>query len=355
MKVCIIGFSTIELSPYMEKYIKLLGKTEVEYFSISRELGHKKCTVIKNGASYQINCRKRKFFLLKLLEHLKWKNNVIKILKKEKPNRLVVLTQYPAFFLRKILLNDYKEKYYFDVRDYNKLFTKRFIKTIIDNSIYTFISSEGFRKWLPSSDKLVVNNNLPQEIVYFQNHKIDYKSKISIAYFGAFSYLEENINLLKIVGNNKKYEIVYAGFGEIEKDLKKFCELNNFSNVLFLGKFKREDKTKLYSNICLINAIYGCKSMLTTTALPNKFYDSLAYRIPIVASKGTYLGEIIEKEKIGFTVNLDLSDFEDNINSFINDYNDSLFNKKCEMLLKQYINEEQMMNDCFIHSISENI
>ena len=355
MKVCIIGFSTIELSPYMEKYIKLLGKTKVDYFYISRELVHKKSTFIQNDKSYQINCKKRRLFLFKILEYIIWKNNVEKILKKEKPDRLVVLTQYPAFFLRKMLLNEYKEKYYFDIRDYNKLFTKRFIKSIIDSSIYTFISSEGFRKWLPTSDKIVVNHNLPQEMVYIQNRRIDYKSKIIIAYFGAFSYLQENINLLKKVGNNKKYEVVYAGLGKIEKDLKKFCKVNNLVNVRFLGKFKREDKIKLYSNICIINAIYGCKSMLTTTALPNKFYDSLTYRIPIVASKGTYLGDIIEKEKIGFTVNSDLSDFEDSINSFVNNYNDSLFNEKCEMLLKQYINEEQNMNDCFIHSISENL
>ena len=355
MKICVIGFSTIELSPYMEKYIKLLGKINVDYFYITRELGSKNSSLIKNGNSYQVNCKKRMFFLFKFLEHLKWKKSVKKILKKEKPDRLVVLTQYPAFFLRKTLLNEYKDNYYFDIRDYNKLFKKSFIKSIIDNSIYTFVSSEGFKKWLPSSNKIVVNHNLPQEKISLKECNIDYKNVITIAYFGAFSYLEENIKLLELVGNNKRYMVVFAGFGSIEKDLIYFCNKNKLNNVSFLGKFKREDKERMYSDVCFINAIYGCKSMLTTTALPNKFYDCLSYRIPIIASKGTYLGEIVETENIGFTVNANLSDFEENINRFINCFDILRFDTKCKELLNKYIREEEKMNDLFMHSILVNL
>ncbi len=354
MKIGIIGFSTIELSPYLVKFINLLSETNVDFFFITRDLSFKAKKDVSDDKKYTIFCRKRKMLLTKFFEHLKWRKKVIRILKAENPNKIIVLTQYPAFLLKSFLFKNYRFNYYFDIRDYNPFLSSlNALKEIIDNSALTFISSNGFRKWLPKSNKIITNHNLPQEPVNQMFGSTEFNGRISIAYFGAFSYLNENKRLIKMTGNKQRFSIYYAGFGEIEKDLKEICLKHKFNNIYFLGKFKREDKPNLYKNINFINAIYGCKSLITTTALPNKFYDCLTYHIPIIASKGTYLGEIVEKEAIGFVVNKKLSDFETNLDAFIKHFNRDEFVTKCNMLLNKYKSEEDKMKQTFIQSIAK--
>ena len=78
-------------------------------------------------------------------------------------------------------------------------------------------------------------------------------------------------------------------------DLEGYCKRNNIKNVVFKGEFKNEDKPEIYREIDFINAIYGNKSLEVTTALPNRLYDGILFKKPIIASKGTYLGEVIKK------------------------------------------------------------
>jgi hypothetical protein len=123
------------------------------------------------------------------------------------------------------------------------------------------------------------------------------------------------------------------------------CKLHEFvkpdnHQVVFTGPFANEDKSGLYKQIDMINAIYGSKSILVTTALPNKLYDGIIFKKPILAAKGTYLGEIVEKEKLGIAIDVFKDDIITILDDFWNMFNPEEFNKNCDNYFNKILEEQ---------------
>lgn len=127
-------------------------------------------------------------------------------------------------------------------------------------------------------------------------------------------------------------------------DLEGYCKRNNIKNVVFKGEFKNEDKPEIYRKIDFINAIYGNKSLEVTTALPNRLYDGILFKKPIIASKGTYLGEVVDKYKLGIVVNVnDMEELVMNqINMYIRDFNNIDFFIGCNLFSKDVFREQSI-------------
>ena len=68
------------------------------------------------------------------------------------------------------------------------------------------------------------------------------------------------------------------------------------SHVLhFEGVYQNKEKPDIYKKIDLINAVYGNESLIVTTSLPNKLYDCIVFKRPIIVHSGTYLSEIVNE------------------------------------------------------------
>ncbi len=57
---------------------------------------------------------------------------------------------------------------------------------------------------------------------------------------------------------------------------------------------------------CCLNA----QALSYKLALPNKFFQALAVGIPVIASSGTYLADLVNRYELGFVVH-DGTDFAD--------------------------------------------
>jgi len=80
---------------------------------------------------------------------------------------------------------------------------------------------------------------------------------------------------------------------------------------------------------------------VVTTALPNKLYDSILYKKPLMASSGTYLGELAEKYKIGFTVDVTADNIAETIENYISNFDEEVFLEGCQRLLKRVLTEQE--------------
>ena len=61
------------------------------------------------------------------------------------------------------------------------------------------------------------------------------KPKIKIGFVGVVRYMKENMNLIRQMKNNGKYEFVYIGKTYPECNLEKTCKNENIENVTFKG------------------------------------------------------------------------------------------------------------------------
>ena len=117
-----------------------------------------------------------------------------------------------------------------------------------------------------------------------------------------------------------------------------------FYGETFKGEFNNKDKPEIYKDIDIINALYGNESLEVQTALPNKLYDAIVFKKPMIVSKGTYLSELVEKYKIGIAV-----DFKENfyevIEKYINEFNSHEFDKNANILLYKVLCDQKNIKE----------
>jgi succinoglycan biosynthesis protein ExoL len=139
--------------------------------------------------------------------------------------------------------------------------------------------------------------------------------KVSILYLGAFRYTNILKDLVYFVSSNNKFNLIVAGDGDssILSFLREASSLHD--NIRFLGAFKNPDDLEyIYSLVNLNFVAYDNKLQNEKVAMPNKFYESIFFNIPIVCSKDTYLSERVENLDVGWSIQPNL----DNISSFLN-------------------------------------
>ena len=99
------------------------------------------------------------------------------------------------------------------------------------------------------------------------------------------------------------YSMVVAGFGDCEKYLS---ELGRKSGEFtFLGRIDREEALELTSSASLVIAYYDPRDTYNHVInLPNKFMDALMVGRPVIVARGTYMAQIVDKEGVGISVDL---------------------------------------------------
>lgn len=346
MKVGIITFSDRNTTPYLKYYEDTMKIEGVRFECIFWDR-YNNFKIEKNENEYtlHIKCLPGASKFGKILPMIKYKYIVEKIIKKEQYTHLIILTTLPGVLLNKILLKDFKNKYIFDIRDYTYEkygFYKKIVDKLIDKSYFTAISSKGFMKFLNENKKIIPCHNISNS-----EYKVDIcddlknKKSIIIGFVGAIRYFKQDCKLINCLANSKKYILSYVGKFNIDCNLKAYCKKNNINNVMFKGEFRNEDKPLIYRKIDLINAIYGCKGLEVTTLLPNRLYDGVIFKKPVIATKGTFLGGLVEKFSLGIAVDLN-KNISEEVTKFINNFDDKKFIRACDNFLTIAQKEQQI-------------
>lgn len=208
-------------------------------------------------------------------------------------------------------------------------------KRIIKKSALTVFTSEGFGEFyygkkVPSNICVVPNRvsvdclKLPvvKLIPFDPNH-------IRIGFVGNIRY-QSILNVSSVVSEKfPQYEFHYYGNTEgLSEDQK--LELKSQANVLCHGLFKNPaDLPAIYSSIDVVVCTYDVKGVNPRYAEPNKLYEAIYYRTPMMVSSGSFLADKVERLGIGFSVDADnLADIESKLRSLscetYNKYLDSL-------------------------------
>ncbi|MNQ96481.1 Glycosyl transferases group 1 [compost metagenome] len=133
------------------------------------------------------------------------------------------------------------------------------------------------------------------------------QGKITIGYFGTLDADTRGLEWLIAFANNNKSKIrlIIAGQGNLSTRIKEISTLSE--NVEFLGPFTHETLPHLYQEIDITWAYYSPKKELHRYAAPNKFYEHIYFKKPIIISR--IIPQCSEIESIRTGIALDAEDF----------------------------------------------
>ena len=193
-------------------------------------------------------------------------------------------------------------------------------KRIIQKSFATVMTSEGFIDYhfgdsRPSNIILIPNRLNPRIVNYpYKDKEVDIQ-KLTIGFVGGVRY-KSIVNFANTFVKNFP-DFSFHVFGDIEPFLKEQClDLEkNYKNIHFHGVFKNpEDLPSIYEKIDLVLATYDYSSVNVRYAEPNKLYEAIYFKTPIIVSRGTFLSRKVERLGIGYSIDA-MND--ENIISFV--------------------------------------
>lgn len=339
MKLLIVDTVSPDRAPYLKYYEDVCKKLKVNYDRFLWDRDH------DGGLEYSGNtfllhkiCPFGKGKIYKILPMLEYRRNLLKVLKHGNYTHLVLINSLASFMIYNYVLENYKEHYIMDIRDYTyekySIYGRR-INRLVSNSAFTTISSKGFLRFLDDNAKIVLNHNISNLANKIDEPTLLKRNPVSIGFVGSVRYQHENMQLIDSLKDNKKYELLFIGSIVNGCNLKSICEDKKIRNVFFDGKFNNIDKPKIYKNIDMINSIYGNFSMEVTTAVPNRYYDALLFKKPIITSKGTYLSELVENRGLGISIDVENDDIEEKISHYILHFDANKFVEACNTELNR--------------------
>ncbi|MDD7648000.1 glycosyltransferase [Cloacibacillus porcorum] len=157
-------------------------------------------------------------------------------------------------------------------------------------------------KDLISKDKVLYMPNIP-EAAPFAKYKRKTRGKFTVGFIGSIRYLKQ-MKMLVDAAERAGCNVLFAGAGVTTSDylhIIEYCKDKYF--VTFTGKYNyNEDIANLYGAVDCIYAVYDADNPNVRIALPNKLYEAVYCKLPIIVAKGTYLSEIVEKWCVGVAV-----------------------------------------------------
>jgi succinoglycan biosynthesis protein ExoL len=188
------------------------------------------------------------------------------------------------------------------------------------------------QKYLLEDHKIqVVENKLQLGDFFTSEDKILFKQIDNNFTIGIIGYLRYKniIDFLEAFrfNDNNNFKIVIYGDGHLKKQILQYVDDDS---IKYFGQFKYPDDIKrIYSQIDLAFSMYDSNDLNVRLALPNKLYEAMYFRKPIIVSSNTYLSDNVEKYGIG--IKWDQDDMTNlikylNSSDFIEDY--KLFEKE---------------------------
>nr|WP_297782564.1 hypothetical protein [uncultured Allomuricauda sp.] len=176
---------------------------------------------------------------------------------------------------------------------------------------------EGYYKKNVSESQVVVKENKLETYSRVNPVEKMQTDKLRIAYIGAFRYAEIIKGLTEVVAANKNIILNFYGAthgGTIIQGIEK--AVNENSNIHYHGPFKNpDDLERIYGENNLNFVVYNNTLENEKVAMPNKYYESGFFNIPIVCANGTYVGERVLENKMGWTIDTDKESISDFLNT----------------------------------------
>lgn len=147
--------------------------------------------------------------------------------------------------------------------------------------------------------------DIPAEKVAKFRKKINPDNNFLIIYIGGFQAergLEEMLYACSKIKEDK-IKIIFCGRGVLEKKLKNIVKENKLQKCVSFMGFIRPEEVPIYTKASdLLFIFYNKNDPHNTLSSPNKLFDAIAAKKPIIVTNVGILGDVVREEKIGFVI-----------------------------------------------------
>lgn len=357
--IILLRCNDLNPDPRVEKYVKFYNDKNIKYTLIGWNRSGVK--IEKENTIYfeekaQYGARAKN-----ILKKIRWNIFLInKLLKNRNEYDTIHAcdfdTALPALFMK-----IFKKNVIFDVFDWignSNLSGIPVIDYVIKNlekftankADYIIICEEGRRKQMNiKNENIFVLPNIPyikKDIV----DNVDYNrlndGSVTISYVGVFDKSRNIEQLLRLASSNQNITLNIAGFGALQDIVQSYSKNNR--NINYYGKVNYTKSLEIMKKSDIIAAMY-CKDVHNHIyAAPNKYYEALMLSKPIITTKGTLIGNNVEKNELGFVIDEEYKDLENifkdqELAEKIKRYSknaDLLWNKKFKNYVNEFMNNE---------------
>lgn len=357
MRIGLLLPLNISFAPYLKIYTKILDKVEnVEYDIIyCDKKGLKEPAKYRYDLLTEDNVSKLK----KLIYYYRYSRFLLKVLKKEKYDKLIVFGPQIAVFIYHYLCKYYQGKFVMDYRDLSidQKFKKTYQK-ILEASAVKPISSPGFKEYLPQRDDYIISHNFDIDIL--KNAIKDVKTesyclhkpneKYHVMTIGGIRHFEQNRDVIKALSNNGQFQLTFAGRGFGVPLLQEYVKRHYINNVAFTGFYEKKDEPSIIAQATFINIYYSLEPN-PRTAISNRFYNSIIYRKPMITTIGTTQGEYAKKYGIGIAVE-NAENLASEIVKYEQEFDSVRYEENRQLLLNKFLEDYQVFEKTIIDFIS---
>lgn len=142
-----------------------------------------------------------------------------------------------------------------------------------------------------------LSNMIPKKIDKIKNEKI------VIGVVGLLLQGKPYETLFETIKNDDRFEVHIYGKGTYQSLVEEYA--GRYENIKYFGEYNFfQDSANIYASLDILYMPYDTTngSLNNKIALPNKLYEAMYFQVPIITSSETYLGELVEKYKIGVTI-----------------------------------------------------
>lgn len=352
MKICILGAVNIKHMTLISHYLDNinLDKNKVDIIHVDKYGINEE---IENVTMYKfpIKIDNKWTKIRKAKEYYNFKPYAQRIINQNHYDLIIVWGTYTAHLFKDFLVKKYSNRYILNIRDYfyekNKIVYYR-MKKLVENSLITTISSDGFLEFLPPSEKYQVIYSFNRRIIKNSKKNTEFINKLplKISFIGNNRFYDIHKTFMKKLKNDERFILQYFGTGS--DNLRKFAEENEIMNTKFIDGFPMKETAKLLDETDILNNIYGNKEIALKTALSIRLYYSIYLNKPILTSPNTYTSYVSNKLGLGLDIDVD-----SNINigdSIIRWYKSLKINEVNELTNKEVVNIEDN-NEIFYSEI----
>lgn len=339
MKILIMGFTKMKFMPYMNFYLQNidLEKNDVHVLYWNRDLQPE--DMLDGVTFHEFRCYQEDDVskLSKLSSFSKYRKYARKIIREGQFDFICVLHTLPGVLIADELKKRYAQKFILDYRDSTyEMFApfKKAVANLVKNSYATFVSSDGFRKYLPAehNEKIYTSHNLLRSSLAHREDRagaVVPSDKIRIAFWGFIRHEDINLHMIRRIAADSRFELHYYGREQqVAEQLKKYVADNGIQNVFFHGEYKPEDRYTFILHTDMIHNIYYDTN--TMLAMGNKYYDGAMFRIPQLCMSGSFMGQMAEEKGIGFTCDPRSDSFTEDVYRYYQELDMPSFYEACD-------------------------
>lgn len=310
--ICFLRCATVNDDIRLKKYIQACESREINFFALTWDRLRK-----NDCESYEIQYNRYSAYGKRwrnLFNKLSWQFYLLRhLIRYRKKYNVIHACNFDTIFPALIIKFFYNKKVIYDVYDSfsSDLAVNilgrfiRFIDKYFIGKSDTLILADKKRTQQMNIDDSVYNLFLDIENVPNYSSKSLSKSSINftninLSYVGVFDKMRGLEELMQFIEKNDGFVLKIAGNGTLINLVEEYA--SKCPRIIYYGVVKYEDGLKIMQDSDFIIGMYYKTVSNHIYAAPNKFFEALFLAKPLITTKGTLVGNKIEKYMTGYTI-----------------------------------------------------